>query len=249
MSRQGIKVDVYMDVMNSSSDRRFNMTEPNTKDKILDSAEYLFANKGLKDTSVRDITSHAKVHLAAVNYHFNTKDGLLRALVERRLKPLNQQRLELLDKYENRFGQGSVAVESVLYALIAPAIKMCFEAPDFLKITGQIVSHPDEETYTIYLSNFDELFTRVKDVLVFSLPHISEEELMWRIHFVIGSTIHTCTNYSGLSVLSHGVCEMNDQEEIVNTLISFCTAGLKADKYSPANEEDEQVEATKKNHI
>ncbi len=237
--KQAIKVDVYMDIMNSSSDRRFNMKEPNTKDKILDSAEYLFANKGLKDTSVRDITSHANVHLAAVNYHFNTKDGLLRALVERRLKPLNRQRQELIDKYENRFGQGSVAVESVLYELIAPAIKMCFEAPDFLKIAGQIVSHPDEETYTIYLSNFNELFTRVKDVMVFPLPHISEEELMWRIHFVIGSIIHTCTNHSGLSLLSHGVCEMNVQEEMVNRLISFCAAGLKADKYSPANEEDQ----------
>lgn len=239
MIRQAIKVDVYMDIMNSRSDRKFNMTEPNTKDKILDSAEYLFANKGLKETSVRDITSHANVHLAAVNYHFNTKDGLLRALVERRLKPLNRHRLELLDKYENRFGQGSVPVESVLHALIAPAIKMCFLAPDFLKIAGQIVSHPDEETYTIYLSNFEALFTRVKDVLAPSLPHISEEELMWRIHFVIGSVINTCTNHSGLSVLSHGVCEMNDQEGIVRKLISFCAAGLKAGKYSPANEEDE----------
>jgi AcrR family transcriptional regulator len=239
MSRQAIKVDVYMDVMNSRSDRRFNMTEPNTKDKILDSAEFLFAIKGLKETSVRDITSHADVHLAAVNYHFNTKDGLLRALVERRLTPLNLKRLELLDKYENRFGQGSVPVESVLHALIAPGIKMCFEAPDFLKIVGQIVSHPDEEIYTIYLSNFEELFTRVKDALVFSLPRISEEELMWRIHFVIGAVIHTCTNHSGLSALSHGICEMNDRDEIVNKLISFCAAGLKADTYSPANEENE----------
>jgi len=239
MSRQAIKVDVYMDIMNSRSDRRFNMTEPNTKDKILDSAEYLFANKGLKETSVRDITSHANVHLAAVNYHFNTKDGLLRALVERRLRPLNQKRLELLDKYEKRFGQGSVPVESVLHALIAPGIKMCFETPDFLKIAGQIVSHPDEETYKIYLSNFEVLFTRVRDILVFSLPHISQEELMWRIHFVTGAVIHTCTNHTGLSVLSHGVCEMNDQEEIVNKLILFCAAGLKADKYSPVNKEDE----------
>ena len=139
------------------------MTEPNTKDKILDSAEYLFANKGLKETSVRDITSHADVHLAAVNYHFKTKDGLLKALIDRRMKPLNRERLELLNHYENRFGNGSVPLEHALYALIAPGVRMCFVAPHFMKITGQIASHPDQETFALFIKHFEEIFIRFKD--------------------------------------------------------------------------------------
>ncbi len=96
------------------------MAEPNTKERILDSAEYLFANKGLKDTSVRDITSQADVHLAAVNYHFQSKDGLVRAVMERRIATLNRQRLELLDTFEQKFGSKSVPIEYALYALLYP---------------------------------------------------------------------------------------------------------------------------------
>ncbi|MEM7008472.1 MAG: TetR family transcriptional regulator [Thermodesulfobacteriota bacterium] len=216
------------------------MREQSTKERILDSAEFLFASKGLKETSVRDITSHANVHLAAVNYHFQTKDGLLKALMDRRIEPLNRQRLELLEKYENRFGEDTVPVEYALYALLAPGIRMCFEEPHFLKITGQVVSHPDEETYTIFVTNFEGVFSRFRDVLAVSLPHISEEELMWRIHFLTGSMIHTWTNHRGLTALSSGVCELGDQQELVNKLIAFCSAGLKAQSYVHPKE-DEQV--------
>ena len=220
------------------------MTEPNTKERILDSAEYLFANKGLKDTSVRDITRQADVHLAAVNYHFQTKDGLVRVVMERRIATLNRHRLQLLDTFEQKFGRGSVPIEYALYALLFPGIKMCFEQPHFLKIAGQIVSHPDEETHTIFVSHFEDVFSRFKDVFVIPLPHLSEEELMWRIHFLMGSMIHTWTNHAELKRLSGGVCELREQEEIVNRLIAFCAAGLKAQGYvHPVNkdEQDQQI--------
>ena len=219
--------------------RSFRVKEQNTKEKILDSAEYLFAHKGLKETSVRDITSHAHVHLAAVNYHFHTKDGLLKALMDRRIAPLNHQRLELLDKYEKQFGKGSVPVEYALHALLAPGIRMCFEEPDFLRITGQIASHPDEETYKIFVTNFEEVFSRFTDVLSASLPQITKENLMWRIHFLTGSMIHTWTSHGALTSLSAGVCKLEEQEELVNKLIAFCAAGLKAQIYRHPKEQHE----------
>jgi len=215
------------------------MAELKTKERILDSAEYLFANKGLKDTSVRDITSQADVHLAAVNYHFQSKDGLVKAVMARRIATLNIQRLELLDTFEQKFGTEPVPIEYALYALLSPGIKMCFEKPHFLKIAGQIVSHPDEETYKIFVSHFDDVFSRFKDVFVISLPHVSEEELLWRIHFLIGSMIHTWTNHSWLERYSGEVCEPREQEEVVNRLIAFCAAGLKAEEYMHPLEQDE----------
>lgn len=212
------------------------MTEPNTKERILDSAEYLFANKGLKDTSVRDITRQADVHLAAVNYHFDSKDGLVRAIMERRIALLNRQRLELLDAFEQKFANEPVPLEYALYALFFPGIKMCFERPHFLRIAGQIVSHPDEETCKIFVSHFDDVFLRFKKVFVLSLPEVSEEELMWRLHFLIGSMIHTWTNHGWLETFSEGVCELKDQEKITNMLIAFCAAGLRAEVYSHPKE-------------
>ena len=48
----------------------------NTKDRILDAAERLFAHKGIEATSLRNITAEAGVNLAAVNYHFQSKEAL-----------------------------------------------------------------------------------------------------------------------------------------------------------------------------
>lgn len=238
MSRHAIKVDVYMDTQKLRSDRRFKMTEPNTKDKILDSAEYLFATKGLKETSVRDITSHADVHLAAINYHFHTKKGLIRALVDRRTRPLNRKRLELLGRYEEKYGRGSVPIQFALHAFLFPEVKMSVESPHFMKIVGQIISHPDQETYLLYASGFQEVFSKFKEVFTSSLPSVSEQELMWRMHFLTGSMVHTCTNHEALKSLSDGKCVINE-EDVVNRLIAFCAAGLTAETYSYPKDQNE----------
>ena len=213
------------------------MKEAKTKERILDSAERLFAKKGLKHTSVRDITSEANAHLAAVNYHFRSKDGLLKEVVQRRIVPLNRERLRLLERASRRYGKESVPIETTLHALLAPAIKLYFEKPHFLKVAGQIVSDPDDQVYKIFLLHFQDVFSGFKEVFTASLPHMEQEEIMWRIHFLMGAMIHTWTNHSGLEHLSGGVCSLRDEEETLNRLIAFCAAGLKAPTYEHPGEE------------
>lgn len=208
------------------------MKKNSTKERILNSAEELFAEKGLKHASVRDITALANAHLAAVNYHFGSKDGLIRELVYRRVVPLNQKRLKLLREAVKRYGKNGVPVEAALHALLTPVVKLYFERPYFLKITGQIVSDPDDEVYKIYLLHYQEVFSEFKEVLRESLPHLGDEEIMWRLHFMMGGVMHTWTNHSGLERLSGGVCRLDDEEETTQRLISFFAAGFKAPKYS-----------------
>jgi len=217
------------------------MKEAKTRERILDSAEKLFAKKGLKHTSVRDITGAAKAHLAAVNYHFRSKDGLLREVVERRIVPLNRERLRLLDSATKRFGKKAVPVESALHALLSPAVKLYFERPHFLRIAGQIASDPDDEVYKIFLLHFQEVFSGFKEVFTESLPYIEDEEIMWRMHFLMGAMIHTWTNHTGLERLSGGVCRLSDEEETINRLIAFCAAGLRAPTYNNPPEDGREV--------
>jgi len=80
------------------------MSHTDTKDRILDVAERLFAEHGFANTSLRSITAEAGANLAAVNYHFQSKDALIQAVFARRLGPLNQARLEMLDAAEARAG-------------------------------------------------------------------------------------------------------------------------------------------------
>src|SRR5437867_6100600 len=94
-----------------------------SKERILDVAERLFAERGFAATSLRNITAEAAVNLAAVHYHFGSKDELIEAVFARRLGPLNRERLRLLEACRAAAGGGSPSVEELLEALIAPALR------------------------------------------------------------------------------------------------------------------------------
>src|SRR5438477_9167138 len=90
-----------------------NATLP-TKDRILDAAEKLFGDNGFDATSLRDITTTAQVNLAAVNYHFQSKDSLIESVIARRIEPINRKRLEMLETAGDNPG-----VEQILTAFLA----------------------------------------------------------------------------------------------------------------------------------
>src|SRR5579863_9327890 len=95
-----------------------------TKDRLLDAAERLFAQHGIEATSLRVITREAGVNLAAVNYHFQSKEALMHAVIARRLDPINEKRLAMLDACEAKAGEGPLAVDEVLHALLGPIFEM-----------------------------------------------------------------------------------------------------------------------------
>jgi len=113
-----------------------------TKTRLLDAAETLFADHGIAETSLRDITTHAAANLAAVNYHFGGKDGLLAAVFDRRLSPVNQARLELLEAFESAAGGHPVPLEQILYANMAPPFRVLDEWGEsgqrFMRIVARI---------------------------------------------------------------------------------------------------------------
>src|SRR5260370_10432201 len=95
-----------------------------TKQRILDSAERLFAEHGSEGTSLRTIIADAQVNLAAIHYHFHSKEALWEAVIIRRLGPINDERLRLLDACERDANGGRPSLEAVLEALIAPAVRV-----------------------------------------------------------------------------------------------------------------------------
>src|SRR2546428_8870540 len=91
-----------------------------TKQRILDTAERLFSQNGVATTSLRQIIAEADVNLAAIHYHFRSKDALLDAVLVRRLEPVNRERLSRLNTCEQ--APGPPGLECVLRAFIAPAV-------------------------------------------------------------------------------------------------------------------------------
>lgn len=205
------------------------MTDIGIKERILDVAERLFAENGIKESSVRAITTAADAHLAAVNYHFGSKEGLTRAVIARRVDPLNQERLRLLNTYEADAAGAPVPLESILHAFFAPSIHHCLQHPHFMRLAGRMVSEPDKDLHNVFISHFEEVFFRFKAALTRTLPNLPEKALLWRIHFFVGAMIRAWTiHYSDLDWLSGGVVSVTDEREVLDQLITFCAAGLRA---------------------
>ena len=109
-----------------------------TKDKIIDIAERLFGEQGYESTSLRHVIFEAGVNLAAVHYHFGSKEELLDAVVLRGATPLNEERIALLDRYEKESAPNPVPVENVLRAILWPTFRMKERNPQFVKLMGQL---------------------------------------------------------------------------------------------------------------
>ena len=110
-----------------------------TKQRILDTAERLFAEQGYDATSLRHIIAEAGVNLAAVHYHFGSKEDLLAGLVLRKIGPVNDARLAMLDEAE-RASAGSPSVEAILRAFLLPTATTAADNPDFVKLMGRLVA-------------------------------------------------------------------------------------------------------------
>src|SRR5712664_2775130 len=112
-----------------------------TKTRILDAAELLFMEHGFEATSLRQLTSAAGVNLAAVNYHFGSKEELFQAVLTRRLDPMNQERIDLLDRVAREAGGKAPTCEKILFAMLIPALRLARDekrgGKNFLKVLGR----------------------------------------------------------------------------------------------------------------
>ena len=117
-----------------------------TKEKILDTAETLFMEHGFEATSLRAITTAAGVNLAAVNYHFGSKEELFQTVLSRRLDPMNQERVDLLAELERNAAPDPVSCDRILTAMFIPALKLARNpqrgGTNFLRLLGRAYADP-----------------------------------------------------------------------------------------------------------
>ena len=201
-----------------------------TKERILDAAERLFADNGFPATSMRDITQEAGVNLAAVNYHFGSKEALMIAVLERTTAPVNRARLERLDRLEAAAGGAAVPTEQLVRAFLTPGFERWCEwgqsAPTFLKLVGRIHAEVDQELRAKFIKQFDTIFRRFSTAFQRSLPELEPVDVHWRVLFLIGSMAYTMT--WGASILKTDDRARRDPKEILESLIQFVAAGMAA---------------------
>lgn len=211
--------------------REITFPESGSKRKLLDAAEQLFAEKGFEAVSVRDITQLAKSNVAAVNYHFGSRENLLTLVMTRYMTPVNEERIARLDALERKWSGKSVPLEEIIDALVRPFVgqvrKSELSERLFFKLMGRTFAQQGDglpQQIEEQLKNVVQRFTRAFGK---SLPAVAADDLAWRIHFMIGGMIHMLTHQDILQRLTGGASGTPTMEVVVSRFIRFAAAGLR----------------------
>ena len=199
------------------------MTET-TKSKILDTAERLFADRGYGATSLRQVIGAAGVNLAAVHYHFGSKESLLEAVFERRIERVNRERIAMLDRVE---AAGRPTVEQILEAFVRPTLAVARD-PDrrvFIQIMARM--HVEKELLSLLMKHMGVVTARFRAALRDALPGLTEIELIWRTHFAIGVMAHSMVGIDKLQIITEGRYRPGPDEPSVESVVNFMAAGMR----------------------
>ena len=201
-----------------------------TKQRILDSAERLFADNGFDSTSLRTIIADAKVNLAAIHYHFHSKEALIDAVILRRLEPINRQRLEMLDACEQAAGDGGPSLEAVIEAFLAPPFRLASDyqgGTSFARLMGRILTS-EKSLVPRFKQHMSEVLRRFPQALQRAMPELPRQELFWRLQFAGGAMAFTLLRGKDLEALTEGLCDTSDTEPTIRRLVAFAAAGFRA---------------------
>ncbi len=202
-----------------------------TKARLLDTAERLFAEFGVEATSIRDITAAAGTSLGAVTYHFGTKQELVTAIFARRLEPVNQRRLALLDEAEQKAGGKPVRLELLLEAMIRPVVENSFakrsQDLSFKRLMGRCAGEPNRHIGKLVRAHFEGVMARFVPALQRVLPGLSREEMRWRIGFTFGALHHALLISSREDSSRQPTARGLDAETLIRWLVAFAAAGMK----------------------
>lgn len=209
------------------------MAKKSTRIQILDCAEELFAEKGIGEVSLREIIGKAGVNLAAVHYHFGSRDELVREVFHRRLKEVNSERLDALEGLRVQFGKDPIPLRELLHAFLAPPFHMGKRdsgGNNFFRIIARAHAETNEVvTKELYLQLQDVLREFMKEFKR-TVPTKSDTEQLLHIVFTAGAMVQAVLAPLKLEFAKQfGAREMKNQE-ILDLLIGFCAAGMEADE-------------------
>jgi len=208
-----------------------------TRQRLLEAAEELFSDRGFEKVSVRDITERAGANVAAVNYHFGSREGLVEQVMVRYINPVNEERIARLDALERKAGSKPVPLEEILDAFVRPFATQVRRSElserMFYKLMGRIFGDGQDKLPALVLQGFEAMLGRFRKAFGKSLRKLPEEELLWRLHFTMGSMVHMMSHGETLHRLTGGASGDPTMDQTIARLIRYASAGFR-DGLEPA---------------
>jgi AcrR family transcriptional regulator len=213
--------------------KRIANADHDTRRQLIRTAVREFAIHGFDGPSIRDLTVAAGVNQAAINYHFGSKDGLIKTIFEELATPVIDERLRGLDELERRAGKKPLTLEAIVRVMVEPVVKRAKEGQDgqrdlakLLLIASSLGSKPIEHQIE---TMHDELALRFVAAITKAAPHLSRVEVMWRYKFSLGALLYTLSDHMQnhrLRRLSGGECDTDNAQQIIDNLVPYIVAGF-----------------------
>ncbi len=206
-------------------------TSKETVNSLLDVAETLFAEYGFAGTTVRDISAKANINQALINYHFKSKQGLFKAIFERRAKTLVEERLSLLDKAREVAHGKAIPLKDLIYAFVYPPLRIASDSTggrSFVKLQARLHNEPKELAQELRSEYYDVVSLAFVDEFQKTLPHLPIETISWRLIFVMGLYIYVASNTGRLEVISRNRCAGERLDQALPEILAFCESGFLA---------------------
>jgi AcrR family transcriptional regulator len=204
-----------------------------TQTRILDAAEELFLLHGFEGASMRMLTARAGVNLAAINYHFGSKDALIEAVLRRRLDPMNASRVAALDRLEAEAAGRPLDPAAIIGAFVGTSLRMIEDARgggrNFIRLLGRTYTDPDKRIRALIGQLYAPAMERYKAAFVRALPDLPADELVWRMHFMFGTLSYTLAATDTVQLIAG--CKPEDRYDarlLEARLTAFLAAGLLA---------------------
>lgn len=201
-------------------------TRFSTKERILGAAEELFAQQGFSGTSLRQVTSRAEVNIAAVNYHFGSKENLVNEVFRRRMDEMSAQRLEMLGKAQQ---DAAGNLEAILAAFVEPALTLAANRNGggaFIRVIARAYAETNDGLRAFLSERYGHVQRDFARALAVCLPALSKEELYWRLDFLGGSLTYAMADF-GLIKRPADVSEVEHRRRARSELIRFAAAGFR----------------------
>lgn len=202
-------------------------TRFSTKERILGAAEELFALQGFGGTSLRQVTSRAAVNIAAVNYHFGSKENLVNEVFRRRMDEMSAQRLEMLRRAQaERPGD----LEAILAAFVEPALALAGNGRGggaFIRVIARAYAEKNDGLRAFLSDRYGHVQRDFARALASCLPELPKEQLYWRLDFIGGALTYAMADF-GLIKRHAGVGEAEHRRRAASELIRFASAGFRS---------------------
>ena len=204
-----------------------------TRTRILDAAEELFMQHGFEGTSMRMLTARAGANLAAVNYHFGSKDALIEAVFRRRLDAMNAERVAALERLEKDAAGRPLAPAAIIRAFVGPSLQLIADARgggrNFARLLGRTYTEPAKPIRTLIGQMYAPAMERFKAAFAAALPAMPADELVWRMHFMFGTLAYTLAATDTVQLIAGAKPEDRyDARVLEERLAAFLGAGLEA---------------------